>query len=236
MSGNLAVKENYTNFDLMSAIKKTRIAKAFNLKTTTFAVLDCLCDCYNYRNGVVFPSIETLAEEINASEKTASRAIQELIEKRLIIKTKKGKKNIYCFTNIFWDFIKIQADKTNKITRPKQTQNTRQPVQNRGQIVQSIPDNLSGKQNNINKINYKNSNQNFSNFQTQPEGQKYNSVETTKKYLDELTNTKAGSPLDYTKDEAENWLKSLIPSARNTYFAKQLIKKWGFDRCEIFKG
>lgn len=234
MSGNLALKDNYTNFDLMSAIGTSELASGFDLKTTTFAVLFNLCNCYNYKSGVVFPSIETLARRTNASEKTVSSAIKELVEKRLIIKTKKGKHNVYCFTNVFWEFIKIQADKTNKITRPKNQKNTSKSFHHTGKNYNSIPVNFTGKQNNINKINNNYYlRQNFSNDKNQPEGQNYKSIEKTQAEQAEIKNIKLGSPLDLSKEEALNYLTGLIPELKKSYFAKELRKKWNFSAEEL---
>jgi predicted transcriptional regulator len=233
MSGNLATKQAFTNFDLMSAVKRTRIAKAFDLKTTTFAVLFCLCDHYNYKNGVVYPSIETIAVDINASAKTASRGIQELISKGLIIKTKSGLHNIYCFTNIFWDFIKTSAEKTNKITKPKNN-NTGQFVKTTGQIVPQLQDNLSPKQNKGNKIN--NSENKFLNFSSgQPKGVNYPSPEKTKTYIQESLKTDNHIPPDkLSREEALKWCQNIPDFLKHKSITlKSLTKKWNFSPLEL---
>ena len=66
--------------------------KHFELKNTTKLVLWVLTDCHNPENGsVVFPSIQFIAETADISLTAAKEGIKELINKGLIIKSKRGK-------------------------------------------------------------------------------------------------------------------------------------------------
>ena len=112
-------KERYTNYDLLFCIYDTGIAKVFNLKQSTLSTLACLCKYYNHSTGVVYPSVKTISNKINADPRTVSRALEELVNKGLILKIQKGSHNSYIFGNIFWQFIKTPAQKSNRITRPK---------------------------------------------------------------------------------------------------------------------
>ena len=58
-------KNSFTNYDLLVSIYDSGIAKLLNLKSSSFCVLTGLCRYYNHKNGVVFPSIETLADKLN---------------------------------------------------------------------------------------------------------------------------------------------------------------------------
>lgn len=145
-------KQNFTNYDMMLCIYETGLAKAFDLKATTFNVLFGLCRYYNQSKGVVFPSIETLAEKLNLGERTVTRAIGELVKKGLILKTRKGNKNFYGFGGMFWAFIQNDAIRSNRVTGQK-TQATRQ-------TVPTLPARLAAKQNNHEKNKEHSSSQN----------------------------------------------------------------------------
>ena len=112
-------KERYTNYDLLFCVYNTYIAQTFNLKPTTLSTLTCLCTYYNPSTGVVYPSIQTIAKKINAGKRSVSRSIDELINKGLILRTQKGTHNVYIFGNIFWEYIKKPAQKSNQVTRQK---------------------------------------------------------------------------------------------------------------------
>lgn len=77
--------------------------KHFRLTPSAKLVLWVLSDCYNPENGsVVFPSIEFIAEIADIGLTSAKQAIKELINKGLIIKSKrdkvKGNYNKYLLT------------------------------------------------------------------------------------------------------------------------------------------
>lgn len=133
-------KESYTNYDLLFCLYETGLARDFDLKQSTLSTLACLCRYYNPSTGVVFPSMETIADKINAGERTVSRAIEELISKGLLLKTKNGKHNVYIFGNIFWQYIKGTAEKSNLVTCQKR--------KNTCQNDNRIPAILTGEQNN----------------------------------------------------------------------------------------
>lgn len=98
-------KERYTNYDLLFCLYDTELAKEFNLKPTTFLTLGCLCRYYNPSIGSILLSIETISKKINAGARSVSRAIEELLNKELILKIKDGKHNVYFWGNIFWEYI-----------------------------------------------------------------------------------------------------------------------------------
>ena len=115
MALNAAVateKKIFTSYDLMVILNDCKIAKSFELKTSTFAVLNKLARHYNPNTNVMYPGIETIADNINASVATVKRAIKELKTKGLILVSQNKKNNVYSFGNTFWNFI-AQFD-TNK--------------------------------------------------------------------------------------------------------------------------
>lgn len=79
-----------TGFELTKIVLHN--LKHFGLKPQTKTVLWVLIDCYNPENGsVVFPSMEYIATEGAMSLTSAKDGIKELINKGLIIKSKRGK-------------------------------------------------------------------------------------------------------------------------------------------------
>lgn len=99
-----------TNFALMSGIYTNGIAKQFDLNTTTLSVLMGLACHFNPNKSIVYPSQEYLAEHVNTSIRSVKRAIKELTDKRLILKSKKRTSNVYVFTNIFFDALKMSPN------------------------------------------------------------------------------------------------------------------------------
>lgn len=84
------VGHGVTGFELTKIVLHN--LKHFNLKPQTKTVLWVLVDCYNPENGsVVFPSIEYIATEGAMGLTSAKEGIKELINKGLIIKSKRGK-------------------------------------------------------------------------------------------------------------------------------------------------
>lgn len=79
-----------TGFELTKIVLHN--LKHFGLKPQTKTVLWVLIDCYNPENGsVVFPSMEYIATEGAMGLTSAKEGIKELINKGLIIKSKRGK-------------------------------------------------------------------------------------------------------------------------------------------------
>lgn len=84
------VQHAITGFELTKIVLHN--LKHFGLKPQTKTVLWVLIDCYNPENGsVVFPSMEYIATEGAMGLTSAKEGIKELINKGLIIKSKRGK-------------------------------------------------------------------------------------------------------------------------------------------------
>lgn len=221
-----AVTEMVTNFDLMSAVYRSGIAKKFKLNPSSFAVLIGLCNHYNNKKGVVFPSIEYLMEHLNLSKPTVIKAINDLIDKRLILKTKQGCHNVYAFTNVLFDTLHIEMGKTCQATAPK----GKEFVPNRLNNFTSKGKETLPKQDNLNKINnnnkvisfYKNNN----NYRQNEYFSNSKSIDSVKELLEEYKTIKKGSPLDMDKAEALQWLSELPVFLKESYFAIEVRKKW----------
>lgn len=177
------------------------IANKFDLNPATLLVLIGLANHFNPDKNIVFPSQEYLSIHLNISERSVVRAIKELIAKNLIIKSKKGSNNIYAFTSIFFDSLKMSPAKCQKDTRTSAK--------------------MSPKHDNS---KYKNKVVNFQ--KTNDTSTNYPSAESTKKFINKMKSVKTGSPLDMDYEEAMNFLNKLLPELKNSYFARELRKKW----------
>lgn len=189
------------SFILVTRIYMDGIASKFNLNPTALLVLIGLANHFNPQKNIVFPSQEYLANNLNISERSVVRAIKILLEKKLIIKSKKGLNNIYCFTSVFFEALKLSPTKCQNGTYKG--------------------DNLADKHNN-NKFR-----NNIINFQkNEINGVNYPSSEETKELINKQKQIKRGSPLDYDFEQAKEFLDKLIPELQNSFFAKELRKKW----------
>lgn len=195
-------RNKVTNFSLMQGIYSCGVAEKFSLGTTALLVIIGLASHYNADKNIVFPSQAYLAGKLNISERSVIRAIKELLSSNLIMKSKNGAANIYCFTNIFFEAVGLSAE--------------------RCQIVTNEDDKLSYKHD-----KYNNKNNSVLNLR---ESSPYISVEESKRYLDEQRAIKRGSPLDMEYEQALDYLKNLPKFLEESYFAKALREKWGLNQ------
>lgn len=202
-------KPKINGFNLAQRLYTSGIAAAFDLNPTQILVLIGLASHFNPDKSVVFPSQEYLAKKLNISERSVVRAINELIKKRLIVKSKNGNNNLYAFTAIFFEAAGM-SDNIRHIDTP-------------------LNDNLTHKQYNSNYKN-KNTPNSLSNFEEHIKRKNIHEQTTrlkqTTQYIQNQKNIKTGSPLDFTKEQAVEYIKNLGEFASNSSFAKQLKTKW----------
>jgi predicted transcriptional regulator len=211
-------KPKINGFNLAQRLYTSGIAAAFDLNPTQILVLIGLASHFNPDKSVVFPSQEYLAKKLNISERSVVRAINELIKKRLIVKSKNGNNNLYAFTAIFFEAAGMSADTRQSDTPPN--------------------DNLTHKQYNS---NYKNNTTSFFQKNTNSPNSLSNLEEHIKRknlheqttrlkqttqYIENQKSIKTGSPLDFDKEQALEYIKNLGEFASNSSFAKQLKTKW----------
>lgn len=104
----------------------------FNLTQNTIKYLSCLdltpstklvciylTICYNPKNKYVFPKQSTVAEKMGISERTVTRAINELVDKDFCTKKRKPYgSNLYTFTDTFFEtihFIDLKSKRTDVV-------------------------------------------------------------------------------------------------------------------------
>ncbi len=215
--------ESVTNFDLMSALYRSEIATGLKLLSSAFSVLVALSNHYNNQTGVVFPSINLLCRRLNMSKPTVINAIKTLVEKRLIIKSKSKGHSVYSFTNVLFEYLKAETQKTRNITAPKTNKaNSTNGVKN----FTSKSKEFSNKQDNPDKI--KNNNvKNFKNYNVadQPKGIQYQSCKNQVEKIQQ-DKTQSVSPLEMSKEDQIAFYNNLPEFLKvNSSFAKTIRER-----------
>jgi DNA-binding MarR family transcriptional regulator len=196
---NVKKQAKLTNLSLVNSIYSESIAKKFDLDLKSLVVLIGLASHYNDDKKIVFPSQEYLAEHLNISERSVIRSIKELLSKGLIIKSKNGLNNIYCFTNIFFEAVKLSS--------------------NTCQVVTQKGDQLSLKHDKSNKIK----NSKILNFKK--DGVNYQKADDILEQI-EKDKQESSSPLDFNREQAIEYLNDLPVFLKNSFFAIELRKKF----------
>lgn len=99
ITNDLTNVNHLSGYDLTTLLIRGGLAK-LNLNANAKMVLLYLATCYNEKKGTVFPRISTMAASLGISSRGVIRAIEELIEKGAILKSKRGRnKNVYVLTN-----------------------------------------------------------------------------------------------------------------------------------------
>ena len=97
-----------TGYELTTALIRGGLG-LLKLSASTGQVLLYLATCYNGKP--VFPRIKTIADNMGLSERTVSRAINELLENNCILKSKKARNiNTYQFTNKIMSLVNMADD------------------------------------------------------------------------------------------------------------------------------
>ena len=245
-------------FKLNQLVIRKRVAKVYNLKPSSVLVLMGLVDCYNEKNGIVFPSIRYLQECMNiSSDSTVLLAIKELVAKRLIIKSKGRVKksqyqhNIYAFTRVFFEF--LYSD--DAIEPPMNFIESARDIQSKPHV------NITTKnKREMEKEKEASFLKNLSEFQmryidvfkklSESEMQEYKKLQgfdkepwligkrrafkekeksIAQRKLFKEYEENASCPLDWSKDEQLEYYKGLPPILKNSYYAKAIREKWGLE-------
>lgn len=203
---------------IQKLIYTKRLAKQFGLKPIELGVLTTIAVHYNHFTGECFPSQSTIAEILDVARETVNRAIKALIGKSLVSAHGKiGESKTYNFTELFFNAILAQDDQKDTCDKKSHggvTQDHRGCDKKSHKQINEH-DNITFQKNNFKKP-----------YNQQQQGITYLSSADTKKLLEEKNKIKRGSPLDFTKDQAEEWLKNLMPELQNSYFAREVRKKF----------
>ncbi|OGI29301.1 MAG: hypothetical protein A2287_00645 [Candidatus Melainabacteria bacterium RIFOXYA12_FULL_32_12] len=205
-----AVHVNIKSFDLVSEITRQDLFSKIDIKPVGRLIIFNLANMYNPKLGYSFPGIDKLARCTGYSDRQVKTGLKELFEFGLIVRTEK---KIY-FTRKFYEILQLIQDedtsqKSEEIT-PK-SENISPPCH---------------EQIKTKKLNNSVKNKVLDFRQKQQEGQNYISVENTRKYLSEQKSIKPSSPLDFNFKQAKKYLEELPEFLKDSYFAKELKKKW----------
>ena len=103
--------QQLNSFTISRNIYFNEIAQKFNLKQSPLLVLIGMANHYNPNKFIIFPRQDYLAKNLNMSEATVVRAVKELSDKGLILKSRKRSGNIYKFTNLFFQSVNLSVPK-----------------------------------------------------------------------------------------------------------------------------
>jgi len=201
-----------TSFDLSKAITFNRLFSKVKLSPTARLVIKCLADFYNYKKGgLMFPGQNVIADCTGASEKSITNAINELRTAGLILTVKKGARLNYYFSTKFFDLLEITDYKSKNFvsTSEKITVTCKEQIKENKVFKKDKFKNLS---------NLKNPNENLA-----------SQTKILLKNIEE-DRKKSCTPLDFTYEQAKNYLDNLIPELRNSFFARELRKKWNIQQ------
>ncbi len=98
------------NLQIMGLVYGSGIIERYNLTASTSLVLMALCFHYNVKRNDSFPSQELIASKTNLSKSSLVRAIKQLLQAGLILKTKNKYGNLYKFTQKFFDELNLTPD------------------------------------------------------------------------------------------------------------------------------
>lgn len=219
------------SFTLCDAIYSRSIAKKFDLNATTTLVLIGLTTHYNPNKTTVFPSQKYLAEHLNLSERSVIRALKDLVDKKMILKTRNRNHNVYCFTNLFFEVTTGEESTCQNVTDKTAHSDT---MSDRGcQNVSCKGDKMSYKHKKENKIKNIGSFNNFSSNGLKDQAK--SSVDKTKDLIESYKNVEKSSPLDFSQEEAIEYLKNLPAILKNSFFATKLREKWNLHESGNLK-
>ena len=204
-----------SSFEIVKQIYTSGMLASLKLSPSSKLVLIALANHYNPNKPDMFPSQDYLSKQLGISPRSIARAIKELSLVGVVIYETKNV-NRYKFTSKFFDLAKL--------------------AYNTGQIDKSNYANLANKQ-----IREKLNNDNFKDFKkpkyyhnTQETGVNYKSPEQTKQEITQSLPVKKSSPLDFNKEQALDWCKTLPPILKaNSIFYRQVCEKWGFTEKEL---
>lgn len=230
-------------YELTSAVYRSGSLQRIKLAPTTKLVLMALTNHYNPAKADMFPSQKYLAVQLGIGTRSVARAIDELRKKGLVIYETKTV-NRYRFTNTFFSLVSPQGGAEKKFSTDKLADS---PCQNdtkeyakmaNKQIKEKEKNNPHGGNLNFQKNEqswsqqkfknnfYNNKASSFSDYKNRK--QDYNQQQKGVQYTTyKPERVQKGSPLDFSREQAIEYLASLPQFMKDCHFARELRKKWG---------
>lgn len=210
----------------------------FKISPSAKLVLLSLVDCYNPKNNEIYPKQKTLANALGISERSVVRAIKELYDAKVLIYELKSQ-NRYRLTKSFFDEVNLSVDigQNVGVACDKLSLSCHeQKHEHKKNKVLTFQNNLGEK---YAEVFEKLSEYDFGVYKGLKGYEKEEWLKAKKKdfalsqnsaHLQaniEIQKRNTGSPLDLSKDEAVRFLNNLMPELKNSFFAREIRKKWG---------
>ena len=247
-----AVVQPLSQFELSKVALKN--LNKFDLSPTAKLVLLALIDCYNPRKEEIYPKQKTIADDLGISDRSVTRAIKEITDAGLLIYERKYQ-NRYKMTPVFFGLLSLKVDPSNNPTLSKNKKLSPVSCQSVGLENDSlspacIEQKEEQKKNKILSFGLtefqkkyadvfeKLSENEIERYKTLQGYEKESWLKAKKKDFFQVQSSKAlqeklkndkkntGSPLDFNKEQAIEYLRDLPEFLKNSYFAKELRKKW----------
>ena len=218
----------------------SKIFSKVKLSASARLILRCLIDFYNPSKGLVYPGQKMIAECTGVSQRSITNAVEELRQQGIILTTKKINHLNYHFTKKFFELAGIADTTSNncsqQIAKTASTCNKQHEDKQKKNNIFSFQ--LTEFQKRYMDVFEKLSDQELSKYKSlqgfekesylqgkrKEHAQAVASRELQIKLESDKHNT--GSPLNFTKDQAIEYLNNLMPELRNSYFARELRAKW----------
>lgn len=192
---------NPTGFELTKNV--VRQLHKYDISLSAKLVLIYLSTCYNSEKSVVYPQQKTIAQALGISVISVKRAVKELLSEGIILKSKSRNQNVYV--------VQKQVKSYQKDTS-KGIKKTPEKYQNDTSLYRTNKEKIKTKKSDFSLLNSYEKN--------------------TQKVKEDLKNWRenAQSPLDFDKNRSYDFVSQMNPMIRKrSYFAQELIKKWGFN-------
>jgi predicted transcriptional regulator len=186
------------SFSLRNLFCESSIPKDYDLSSYAINLIHKFTYHYNSNHETMYPSQEYLQEKLNACKQTVIKALDELYKKGLLIKIKKGKRNHYKFTPLFFHEIE-KAQKASELR--KMTNRSKRWTYSEKIGLRNRPKHISNKTCNFNTSSCDDINSNNIEF--------INAIEHDKENIKKLTN-----PCNNDDDEIKK-LYNLAPAKEN---------------------
>lgn len=194
--------ETTTQYELSNRLIDSDLFSKVKLTASARLVLIVLCRYYPR----IYPCQQTIAKKAGMSLRSVINAISELKQRGLIL-VECNHNNVYKFTSILFELAGF-AHSTGKTCSKERADFASYKTKDK---------------NNTNKSFYKSFNNNYQD--SKQAGIKYQSANEAIRKIKE-DRRKGITPLDFDKEQAINYLKSLPEFAQKGFYARELRKKW----------
>ena len=210
----------------------------FNLSPTAKLVLLSLVDCYNPVKAEIYPKQKTIADQLGISERSVIRAIKEIVTCQFVIYETKSS-NRYKFTSTFFDLVNLSYPECQNDISSNDNMSSSYIEQRREQIKNKVVTfELTEFQKKYADVFEKLSERDYQNYRSLQGFEKENwlknkrkeifQAQESKKIIENIEKDKqnTGSPLDFNKEQALNYLNNLPAFLYNSFFGTELRKKY----------